>query len=173
MLIHSIQKHFQFYDTLQKHLQTQVYYIHSNIVAMKNIPMTLIVSITKLFTLFSIIVLILTLNNFVFQIRCKINTIKRHYKSEVTKKCKKNYFFFLSGELLLHFSLFQPIFILRHLNFYCAHTCELPKVERQIFLFDSFFQLGVLILLRSNDYCTSFTACWCGKPLVFSPKRRK
>ena len=36
--------------------QKQVYYIHSSTAAMKNIPMILIVSITKLKTLFSIIV---------------------------------------------------------------------------------------------------------------------
>lgn len=64
--------------------------MHNSTAAMKNMPMTLIVSITKLKTFSSITIQILQLNNLVFKIRCKITPSKRHYTSEATKKCKKN-----------------------------------------------------------------------------------
>ena len=55
--------------------------------------MILIVSITKLLIELSIIVQILQLNNLVFQIRCKINTTKGHYKSEDAKMFQKKCIF--------------------------------------------------------------------------------
>ena len=60
--------------------------MHNSTAAMKNMPMTLIVSITKLKTLFSIIVLIYFRVHFQFQ--RKNTPSKRHYTSEALKKCK-------------------------------------------------------------------------------------
>ncbi len=77
----------------ERDCKKQVYYIHSSTAAMKNMPMIPMVSITILTVLLSIIVQILQLNNLVFQIRCKGTALKRLYKSEVTKKCKKSHFF--------------------------------------------------------------------------------
>ena len=75
----------------ERDCKKQVYYIHSSTAAMKNMPMILIVSITKLITLFSITIQILQLNNLVFQILCKGTALKRHYKSEATKKMQKKF----------------------------------------------------------------------------------
>ena len=87
----------------ERECKKQVYYIHSSTAAIKNIPTILIVSITKLITLSSITIQILQLNNLVFQIRCKITATNSQNMGVSEKNIKKNAFFFLSCELLLHF----------------------------------------------------------------------
>ena len=68
--------------------------MHNSTAAMKNIPMTLIVSITKLITLFSIFVLI-----FAVKQPCFSNPVQNYYiklpkHGSEEEKCKKSSFFF-------------------------------------------------------------------------------